>query len=75
MPDNKDLLSLKDEILVSFRQIHELFKIMDTTSVEIYGELSRSYSEVGVALCNNFRSKLDHILQKYDKEQDICNEN
>lgn len=75
MPDNKDLLSLKDQILVIFRPIHEIFKIMDTTSVEIYGELSRSYSEVGVALCNNFRSKLDGILQDYDKSQDVDNEN
>jgi len=57
-----DLLQTKDEIFNAFRPIQQLFKIMDTSSVEIYGELTRSYAEVGITLCQNFRQKLDAIL-------------
>ena len=55
-------LTLKDEIITAFRPIELLFQIMDSTSVELYGELTRSYSEVGVTLCKNFRQRLDAIL-------------
>uniref|UniRef100_I2Q6J3 Uncharacterized protein n=1 Tax=Desulfovibrio sp. U5L TaxID=596152 RepID=I2Q6J3_9BACT len=58
-PDN---FTLRDEIITAFRPIELLFKIMDTSSVEIYGELTRSYAEVGITLCQNFRQKLDAIL-------------
>ena len=37
-----DLLQSKDEIFNAFRSIEQLFKIMDTSSVEIYGQLTRS---------------------------------
>ena len=44
MDKNKpDKLTLKDEIITAFRPIEQLFKIMDSTSVELYGELTRSY--------------------------------
>lgn len=63
MDQNKpDKLMVKDEIITKFRPIEQLFKIMDTSSVELYGELTRSYSEVGITLCKNFRQKLDAIL-------------
>ena len=55
-------LTLKDEIIIAFRPIEQLFQIMDSTSVELYGELTRSYSEVGITLCKNFRQRLDVIL-------------
>uniref|UniRef100_I2Q6G8 Uncharacterized protein n=1 Tax=Desulfovibrio sp. U5L TaxID=596152 RepID=I2Q6G8_9BACT len=57
-----DILTLKDEIITAFRPIEQLFKIMDTSSVEIYGELTRIYAEVGITLCQNFRQKLDAVL-------------
>ena len=57
-----DLLQSKDEIFNAFRPIEQLFKIMDMSSVEIYGELTRSYADVGITLCQSFRQKLDTIL-------------
>ena len=57
-----DKLTLKDEIITAFRPIEQLFQIMDSTSVELYGELTRSYSEVGITLCKNFRQRLDALL-------------
>jgi len=63
MDQNKpDKLTLKDEIITAFRPIEQLFKIMDSTSVELYGEITRSYSEIGITLCKNFRQRLDTIL-------------
>jgi len=57
-----DKLTLRDEIITAFRPIEQLFQIMDSTSVELYGELTRSYSEVGITLCKNFRQRLDTLL-------------
>jgi len=63
MDKNKpDKLTLKDEIITAFRPIEQLFQIMDSTSVVLYGELTRSYSEVGITLCKNFRHRLDAFL-------------
>ena len=58
-----DKLTLRDEIITAFRPIEQLFQIMDSTSVELYGELARSYSEVGVTLCKHFRQRLDTLLE------------
>jgi hypothetical protein len=58
----KNLLELKDEIINAFRPIEQLFKVMDTSSVEVYGELTHTFSEIGTTLCQNFRHKLDAIL-------------
>ncbi|WP_428561068.1 MAG: hypothetical protein ACP59X_18075 [Solidesulfovibrio sp. DCME] len=57
-----DKLTLKDKIIIAFRPIEQLFQIMDSTSIELYGELTRSYSEVGITLCKNFRQRLDAIF-------------
>ena len=67
-----DLLQTKDEIFNAFRPIQQLFKIMDTSFVEIYGELTRSYADVGITLCQSFRQKLDTILTA--KTGDIKND-
>ena len=61
-PKDHDLFQTKDEIFNAFRPIEQLFKIMDTSFVEIYGELTRSYADVGITLSQNFRQKLDAIL-------------
>ena len=57
-----NILQTKDGILNAFRPIEELFKIMDTSSVEVYGKLTRRYSAVGITLCQSFREKLGTIL-------------
>ena len=57
-----DSLTLKDEIINAFRPIEQIFKIMDKSSPEVSGELTCSYGEVGLVLCENFRSKLEEIL-------------
>lgn len=59
-----DSFNIKDEIINAFRPIEQLFKIMDTSSTEIYGELTHSFSEIGKELCQNFRQKLDAILSQ-----------
>ena len=64
-----DSFNINDEIISAFRPIEQLFKIMDTSSTEIYGELTRSCAEVGLELCQNFRRKLDVILAQ-QKEGD-----
>ena len=57
-----DRISLKDELINAFRPIEQLFKIMNTTSPEVYGQTNALYAEVGLVLCNNFRQILDKIV-------------
>lgn len=66
MDDKKlDIHCIRNEIINAFRPIEQLFKIMDTSSVEVYGELTRSAAEVGITLCQNFRNKVDIILDSH----------
>lgn len=58
-----ELFTLQDEIITAFRPIELIFKIIDTSSTEIYGELTHSFSGVGKELCQNFRCKLNSILK------------
>lgn len=60
--EKHDVLAIHDGIIKAFRPIEQLFKIMDSSSVEIYGELSRLSAEVGLSLCEIFRSKLEVVL-------------
>jgi hypothetical protein len=59
---NIDHFEIKDEIYNSFRTIENIFRIMDTSSPEVYGKLTSLYSEIGMALCQNFRQKLDALF-------------
>ena len=59
---NIDRLTLKDEIINAFRPIEQLFKIMDTSGLEIDGTIIRCYAEIGLELTGNFRSKLEQLL-------------
>ena len=61
-PQHLENLTLKDEIINAFRPIEQLFKIMDKSSPEVSGDVTRPYGEVGLVLCENFRSKLEEIL-------------
>ena len=71
MDQNKpDKFTLKDEIITAFRPIEQLFKIMDKSSPESSGELTRSYSEIGLELCRSFRRRLDIILNIQEQEND-----
>ena len=45
-----DTLTLKDEIVTAFRPIEQLFKIMDKSSPESSGELTRAYGEIGLEI-------------------------
>lgn len=66
--DKHDYIELKSEIINVFRPIEQLFKIMDKSSEEIYGELTRSCAEVGLELCRSFRKKLEDILESRESE-------
>ena len=61
-------LAILDNLTNAFRPIEELFKIMDSCSTEIYGELIRSHAEVGTILCKNFRTILEQTFIRI-KEQ------
>ena len=61
---NIDRLTLKDEIINAFRPIEQLFKIMDTSGLEIDGTIIRCYAEIGLELTGNFRSKLEQLLAR-----------
>lgn len=56
------MLDDKDAIINAFRPIEQLFKAMDMSSNEIDDGLSRSYGEVGIALCTMFRIKIEEIF-------------
>ena len=57
-------IAILDSLTNAFRPIEELFKIMDSCSTEIYGELIRSHAEVGTILCKNFRAILEQTFNK-----------
>ena len=61
-PQHLDNLTLKDEIINAFRPIEQLFKIMDTSALEIDGTIIRSYAEIGLELTGNFRDRLEKLL-------------
>ena len=61
-PQDLEKLDLKSAIISAFRPIEQLFKIMDKSSPEVSGDVTRPYGEVGLVLCENFRSKLEEIL-------------
>jgi len=65
------MLDDKDAIINAFRPIELLFKAMDIASTEADSGLSRSYGEIGIALCNMFRVKLEEIFSPFnDNETD-----
>jgi hypothetical protein len=61
-PQHLDSLSLKDEIINAFRPIEQLFKIMDTSGLEIDGTIIRCYAEIGLEFTVNFRTKIEKLL-------------
>ena len=62
-------LDLKSAIISAFRPIEQLFKIMDTTAIEVDGAVLRSYAEIGLELTGNFRKKIETML---DSNQRWC---
>lgn len=61
-PQDLDKLDLKSAITSAFRPIEQLFKIMDTTAIEVDGAILRCYAEIGLELTGNFRMKLENLL-------------
>ena len=66
-PQHLDNLTLKDEIINAFRPVEQLFKIMDTSSLEIDGTIIRCYAEIGLELTGNFRDRLEKLLGRKQK--------
>lgn len=65
-----DLLELKSEIANAFHPIEQLFKVMSKASEGIPDDLTRSCGEVGLELCQSFRSKLEFIFTDDSKKQE-----
>ena len=61
-PQDVEKLDLKSAIISAFRPIEQLFKIMDTTAIEVDGAILRSYAEIGLELTGSFRKKLEYLL-------------
>jgi len=61
-PQHLDNLTLKDEIINAFRPIEQLFKIMDTSGLDVDGTIIRCYAEIGLDLTGNFRDRLEKLL-------------
>ena len=64
-------LAILDNLTNAFRPIEELFKIMDSCSTEIYGELIRSHAEVGAILCKNFRAILEQTFKETKEQNNV----
>ena len=60
--ENLDRLTLKDEMINAFRPIEQLFKIMESSTLEIDGTIIRCYAEIGLELTGNFRSRMEQLL-------------
>ena len=61
-PQHLDNLTLKDEIINAFRPVEQLFRIMDTSGIEIDGTIIRCYAEIGLELTGNFRERIEKLL-------------
>ncbi len=62
--NNLDRLTLKDEMINAFRPIEQLFKIMESSTLEIDGTIIRCYAEIGLELTGNFRSRMEQLLSR-----------
>lgn len=60
--ENLDRLTLRDEMINAFRPIEQLFKIMESSTLEIDGAIIRCYAEIGLELTGNFRSRMEQLL-------------
>jgi len=60
--ENFDRLTLKDEMINAFRPIEQLFKIMESSTLEIDGTIIRCYAEIGLELTGNFRRRMEQLL-------------
>jgi len=69
-----DNLTLNDEIINAFRPIEQLFRIMDTSGLEIDGTIIRCYAEIGLELTGNFRDRLEKLLGRKQESADNAEE-
>ena len=61
-PQHLDNLTLKDEIINAFRPVEQLFRIMDTSGLDVDGTIIRCYAEIGLELTVNFRERIEKLL-------------
>ena len=61
-PQHLDNLTLKDEIINAFRPIEQLFRIMDTSRLDVDGTIIRCYAEIGLELTGTFRERIGKLL-------------
>ena len=61
-PQHLDNFTLKDEIINAFRPIEQLFRIMDTSGLDVDGTIIRCYAEIGLELTGNFRERIEKLL-------------
>ena len=61
-PQHLDNLTLKDEIINAFRPIEQLFRIMDTSRLDVDGTIIRCYAEIGLELTGTFRDRIERLL-------------
>jgi len=61
-PQHLDNLTLKDEIINAFCPIEQLFKIMDTSGLDVDGTIIRCYAEIWLELTGNFRERIEKLL-------------
>jgi len=57
-----ELIDLKDNMINSFRPIENVFKTMNISQIELYGNELRLYSEIGIFLCQSFRCKIEEVF-------------
>ena len=51
-----------DELLLNFRPIEQLFRVMGSVDAEIDDGLARQCSEIGLMLASNFREHLERAF-------------
>ena len=64
---SKANIDILDELIINFRPIEQLFKVMSATDVSIGGDLVRQYAEIGLCLTASFRK---HLTKNFSLNND-----
>ncbi len=76
--DSKANIDILDELIINFRPIEQLFKVMSATDASIGGDLVRQYAEIGLCLTAIFRIHLTKNFTSNGENMDDkieCNHN
>ena len=66
---SNNIIDIEDQLINAFRPIEHLFQVMDAIRADDESHLFQANSEIGFALCSNFRCKLKEALQAIKVEQ------